>query len=244
MVPPFVVMNGLYLIVYFFLPDWYLVLPHPFIPLMITALFLGAMYWLQRDCGKRLDFFTVYTFYSCFILLVGVALIIQWPNNPVWKEHYEVMVNWTGMKMIEFPIVFGLALMVTAGICVPAFLLKSKYPKIGAFAMGPNVLIIFSHFLDASSTYRAIDIHGYYEKHVLPSFFIDFFGTALVMFPLKAMIIIPFIFLLDIYFLKEMPEDKDARMDYEILFGLVKLVVIMVGLAPGLRDVFRLGMGI
>ena len=41
-----------------------------------------------------------------------------------------------------------------------------------------------------------------------------------------------------------MPEENDERFDYVVLFGLIKVVVIMVGLAPGLRDVFRLAMGV
>ena len=64
------------------------------------------------------------------------------------------------------------------------------------------------------------------------------------MFPIKALIIILFIYLLDIHFMDSMPEEKEERYNYTVMFGLVKVVVLMVGLAPGLRDVFRLGMGI
>ena len=180
-------------------------------------------------------------------MLIGIAQLITWPNNPVWLEYYKANIlqkQWSGLILHEYPMVLSLALLCTIGISVPAFLLKKKLPKIKAFAYGSNILIIFSHFLDASATHRAIDFYGYYEKHVLPRFFIELFGTAFVMFPLKALLVFLFIFVIDIYIVKFMPEENDERFDYVVLFGLIKVVVIMVGLAPGLRDVFRLAMGV
>ena len=246
-IPPFFVMLVFYCVLYWFLTDWYVVLPHPILAIVLAALFLGALYYIQKqDLGSKLSFFTVFTFYSVFPMLIGLAMLIQWPNNAVWHDHYIALpdTSYEGLNLMEFPIVFGLALLCTVIISAPCFLLRKKFTALKAFVLGPNLLILFGHFLDASATYRAIDHHGYTELHVLPDTLIQLTGTALVMFPIKALIIILFIYLLDIHYIDSIPEDEEKRFNYSIFFGLVKVVVLMVGLAPGLRDVFRLGMGI
>ena len=49
-----------------------------------------------------------------------------------------------------------------------------------------NLMIIYAHMLDASSTYIGVDWFSYYEKHVVPTFLIDLTGSAAIMFPLEA----------------------------------------------------------
>ena len=180
------------------------------------------------------------------IMLIGFAMLTQWPNNPVWLDHYEAMHAWGGLNLIEFPITFGLAIGCTALLAGGCYLLRRKFDLkvLRPFYSGPNILIMFGHFLDAAATYRAIDFYDYSEKHVLPSALIEWSGTALVMFPIKAILIILVIYMLDINFKRNMGKDKEELRRSGILFGLIKVVILMVGLAPGLRDIFRLAMGI
>lgn len=96
-----------------------------------------------------------------------------------------------------------------------------------------NLLILYAHMLDASSTYVGVDWFGYHEKHVLPNFLIDFAGTALVMYPLKLLILIPVLALID-----------DALKDDPSLKNLTKLALLTLGLAPALRNTIRLTLGI
>ena len=96
-----------------------------------------------------------------------------------------------------------------------------------------NLLILYAHMLDASSTYVGVDWFGYTEKHVLPNFLIDLTGTALVMYPLKLLILIPILALID-GALKADPSLKN----------LTKLALLTLGLAPALRNTIRLTLGI
>jgi Predicted membrane protein len=64
---------------------------------------------------------------------------------------------------------------------------------------------------------------GYYEKHVLPSFLIEASESALVMFPIKLIIVV-----LILYLLKD---EKDAWIN-----NIIKMMIIIFGLAPGTRD--------
>lgn len=95
-----------------------------------------------------------------------------------------------------------------------------------------NLLIIYAHMLDASSTYIGVDWFSYYEKHVVPTFLIDLTGTAAVMFPLKLLILLPALKLID-----RSLEDPSLR-------NLIKLTLVVLGLAPAVRNTLRLALGV
>lgn len=95
-----------------------------------------------------------------------------------------------------------------------------------------NLMIIYAHMLDASSTYIGVDWFGYYEKHVVPTFIINLTGTAAVMYPLKLLVLLPALSMID-----KSLEDPSLR-------NLAKLVLIVLGLAPAVRNTLRLALGI
>lgn len=95
-----------------------------------------------------------------------------------------------------------------------------------------NQMIIYAHMLDASSTYFGVDWFGYYEKHVVPTFLIDLTGSAIVMFPLKLLILLPVLSMID-----KSLQDPSLR-------NLTKLTLITLGLAPAVRNTLRLALGI
>jgi uncharacterized membrane protein len=98
-------------------------------------------------------------------------------------------------------------------------------------------MLFFGHFLDASATFVAIDYYGYIEKHVLPTFLIELFNTAAVMLILKAILVILVIYFIDILY------EKDFKSN-PTMVGLIKIAVLVLGLAPGTRDVLRLAIGV
>jgi uncharacterized membrane protein len=90
--------------------------------------------------------------------------------------------------------------------------------------------------MDASSTYVGVDKLGYYEKHVLPSYLIKLTGTALVMYPLKLIIFIGVLYLLDTQF-----EDDERSRNMKML---IKMVILVLGLSPAVRNTIRMTLGI
>ena len=95
------------------------------------------------------------------------------------------------------------------------------------------ITLIFGHMLDASATSFGIDFHPalqYVEEHVVGSNLIEWTGTAFVMFPLKLIVLFPAIYILELY-------RKEADPDF---WHLVVLAMIIVGLAPGIRDMTRM----
>ena len=81
-----------------------------------------------------------------------------------------------------------------------AFYLVARHFKSSIFTDPLNLSILLAHLMDASSTYIGVDILGYFEKHVVPSYLIELTGTALVMYPLKLIIFIGVLYMLDTQF--------------------------------------------
>ena len=102
---------------------------------------------------------------------------------------------------------------------------------------GLATLVISGHMLDAAATFVAIGWYGYGEKHVLADTLIKATGTALVMFPMKALAIGITMYILLVGFKEELQKDR-------LLKGLLVAALLILGLSPGLRDMFRLVMGV
>jgi len=93
-------------------------------------------------------------------------------------------------------------------------------------------LLIFGHMLDASATSYGIDLHPvhYVEQHVVGGALIDATGTAFSMFLLKFAVIIPAVYVLELY-----RHEGDTG-----FWHLILLAMIVVGMAPGIRDLTRM----
>jgi uncharacterized membrane protein len=93
-------------------------------------------------------------------------------------------------------------------------------------------LLIFGHMLDASATSYGIDLHAipYTEVHVVGSTLIALTGTAFSMFLLKIGVIIPAVYILEQY-------KKEGNRE---LWFIIVLCMIVLGLAPGIRDLARM----
>ncbi len=106
-----------------------------------------------------------------------------------------------------------------------------RYGKLKNLLTKENTFIIGVHTFDASTTFTAIQFYPYFEQHFLPGFFISLFGPA-VMFALK-LAVVP----AALYYIDKETKDGEKR-------TLLKLLVLILGLAPGTRNLFRLAMGV
>jgi uncharacterized membrane protein len=123
-------------------------------------------------------------------------------------------------------------------VFIVAKLLQKKHPLLLTYAAGVSTILFFAHFLDASATYFGIEYLAYSEKHVLPTYLIGITGSAVIMFPLKFLIVATIIYLLDIRYKKEFEKGQ------ENLVGLIKIAVLILGISPGIRDTIRIMMGV
>lgn len=106
-----------------------------------------------------------------------------------------------------------------------------KYKNINRFLSKENLLLLNIHMFDASTTFTALQFFSYFEQHVLPSFLINILGPW-IMFPLKLIVVS-----LVLYFLDKEIKENDKK-------NFIKLLVLILGLAPGLRNFFRMIMSV
>ena len=93
-----------------------------------------------------------------------------------------------------------------------------------------NFSIVLAHLFDASTTYVAVEYFNYTEQHVLPNALNQLFDTYLTLFPMKIIVIVAGLYIIDQYF-----DDLTIK-------NLLKLTVFVLGLAPGLRNILTMAL--
>ncbi len=199
---------------------------HPVHPLVI-ALFSAvslAVFIFFRKKNLDLSMFSL----GLLFLLPSLYLVSIWICGDRWGAFSQVN-----------PVIVPLVILITASITFLVFLF-AKASGSRAYSSGINLSLIFAHMIDGWTSYFAVvnpfgmNIN-YGEKHPIPSFLMEnFYGLG---YPLvKLVIIIGIIYAMDVYL-------KDELMEKPILAGLIKFFILVLGLAPGLRDMLRIVMG-
>jgi len=174
---------------------------------------------------------------AVFVLLL--SLVAQKRIKiPYWKFMLSIGIclDVINTVLLPFKSIFPLIFIISiALIFFSPFLILRIFSKRKIFLKklfpAKNLGIIFSHLLDASATVTALSLYGYLEQHVVPRFFISIFGPV-CMFPLKVAVVLPALWIIDKY-----TDDKNFK-------NFLKLVILILGLAPGLRDTIRLMVGV
>lgn len=180
------------------------------VAMMFLALFL-------KKKGIVQNFAAVYGGAGTFALVVSSLVLAAWGMN-----HH-------GIDLFILCIIPFMALCATTIVW-----LVMRYVLSWTYVADPlYITLIFGQLLDASATSYGIDLHPsvqYVEQHVVGSALIDATGTAFVMFPLKLVILFPAIYVMELY-------RKEANPAF---WHLVLLAMIVVGFAPGVRDMVRM----
>jgi len=110
----------------------------------------------------------------------------------------------------------------------------AKWTPVAHMSNPLYLTLYFGHFIDGSATFLGIDKYGYVEKHVLPTWFIDTFGTAVVMLPLKFLVVTGVITAL---------ANEEHQEDQKQMISVLILFLLALGLGPGTRDILRIMFG-
>jgi len=199
-------------------PPFSYLLITPNIYFLVFAITIGCL-WLSIRLQKKglvKDFHLIFT---------GFGLIWFFANIIILLHFQKIVAGYVPIFVIG------------AGIGITfAFYLVAHRLKSSIFTDPLNLSILLAHLMDASSTYIGIDKLGYYEKHVVPTYLIQLTGTALVMYPLKLIIFIGVLYLLDTQF-----EDDKQSSNMKML---IKMVILILGLSPATRNTIRMMFGI
>ncbi|MCP1662424.1 MAG: DUF63 family protein [Methanocalculus sp. MSAO_Arc1] len=180
---------------------------------VISLLLSGQL----EKAGFTKSYLTPYALLGSLYSLVAFCLLLWWG------------VTQTVVDIPVMVIILVMAAMTTlATIAAIRYLLRWEYVSNPLYG-----ILIFGHLLDASATSYGIDFHPirYIEQHVVGAALIDWSGTAFSMFPLKLAVLIPGIYILEMY----RRENGDSGLWYLLL-----LAMIVVGMAPGIRGMMRM----
>jgi len=221
-----------------------------FILAVSPYIFVGGSLRVVEDAGlvsapwkylliTPLIFFLI--FFVCtgaLVIAIGITKLISikyyWPFGIIGTTWGIINVALLYLNSTTFNVTVPIVVFsVGLGLAVLVYSIAKKF-DVKLFKNRVNVLILDSQLLDATATAFGITFLPYAEKHVLPSFLIAETGTAFIMYPLKLFIIIPALYIVDRY----------LKGESENLIGLVKLAILTVGLAPAIRDIMRMTLGI
>jgi len=228
-----------------------------FITVIIPFIFAGSTLRVIQDFNKDAQLFssplqnlliTPFIYVLMFVITVLLLIIsiklqrLGMVND--WKMAFGTAgILWTlvnlGILLSVLRITDPAALIVVFLIGTGLTMLIYAVAKVTGqtiFTQRINVSILLVHLLDASSTFYGMKFLDYTEKHVVPTFLIDVAGTSSIMFPLKLMVFIPVIYILETQF-----NDEEESMH---LKDVLKLTIIVLGLAPATRNTIRMVFGI
>lgn len=233
-----VALDIIYIIFYIWFKSQFSYILNPIIP-VITSIVILIGLKITIDKTQTINIPTILLSVGLWCLVINLIILSQWQSIPEWTNAYSSVHpdKTIELQPLAFLLVISIVILCVAFVYIIARLLLSKYPNLKPFMLGINLLLFFGHFLDATATFIAIDYYGYVEKHVLPSFLINVFQTGAVMLLLKAIIVIIVIYFIDILYEKEFQNNPT-------LTGLVKIAVLVLGLAPGVRDLLRMTIGV
>ncbi|WP_456472143.1 DUF63 family protein [Methanocaldococcus sp.] len=154
------------------------------------------------------------------------------------KDYYKVSAIAGLIPLIYFFIIFIihikrilpiiLVFILVSTFLFIAYLLNRKF-KI--FKDKIDYLVLAGQLTDGAATTIGIAIYHYWEQHPIPRFLMEHFT------PLSFIMVKFTITLIILYMLNKEEMDPDLR-------NLIKLIIMALGLAPGLRDLFRTIMGV
>ncbi len=234
-----------------------------------AAILIVAVYALYKFLGKRLEFDEKFVYANVPYVLLGSSVrVVEDAGflSPPVSYIFMTPFIYVLIFLIAFPTLllslkiygekyykpysaFGIIL--AAGVLV---LLFANLPVVSAWVIPAGVgfsavstalfytvslkpmknnlsmLVIFSHMLDGFETFFGISYLGYWELHVLPRYLIEKFGPPSL--PMVKFLV----FYAIIYLLDTSEEDKNLK-------NYIKFVLVVLGLAPGLRDGIRMMFG-
>jgi uncharacterized membrane protein len=159
--------------------------------------------------------------YTLVFGLTGVLWCLANLTILLWKE--EIVFGWVLLAVIGI-----------AGVLLGAIYAIAAKFGVNFLTEKVSIAVLAAHLLDASSSYIGIDMLGYTGKHVVEGFLVKYTGTAAGMYPLKLGILVPILYVLDTQF-----TDDDME-----LKNLVLLALIVMGLAPAVRNTLRMMLGV
>lgn len=219
-------------------------LAHPAVVAASCALGVGAFWLLQQRGARGVD--SALLAGGIAFLLPGLWMILQWLSGSRWGATFG-----DRLYLEATPWVLGLPLLCVLGVFAAGWVGRRKDARLAAYAVPLNLGLVYGHMLDGFASFIAIcsnaagsctgavlfglSLPSYGEKHPVSNALLGL-GNGWVFPVIKLALVVAIIWVLDVEYKKDLEREQN-------LSGLVKMAILVLGLAPGLRDYLRLAMG-
>lgn len=207
------------------------------LPSGISNLYSGIISWFVTP-GSYL----ITTIIALGIFLLCVSIQRKFKLE-YWKPMFILGVIGLGVSMLALPVtsieplgfllmLFLPAVVILLGI---TFLLTKTKFKLKEVVTFSSTGIVIAHLLDSAATSTALHLYGFREQHPVIRFLYENLGTiygSVAFFLVKIFVVFGVLWAFDQYI-----EDKRLR-------NFLKIVVVILGLAPGVRDAITLLLGV
>lgn len=217
-----------------------------FVYALLPFIVLGG---LARSVGDLVLKHAPTSFYKFILITPGIYFFLFFVTLAtlvaaiLLEKHKKILYHKTMTRLGGVLVVIALAYLaffvknvpgmaLVAGVwslwAIALYAVTEKMPR---YLTRENYALLAAHMFDASATYTALKFHtGLFEEHVLATTLIRGFGfDPAVMFLLKLVVVWPILYYID----------RDVK-DLEYRTWL-KIVVLILGLALGVRDTFSIG---
>ena len=226
----------------------------PFVLATLPYIIFGGMLRVVQDAGMiqsdvQFLIVTPFIYFLIFFYTVGILVLSHYLEGQGLCSNYLkvyagagifsvfcialVLIGW-GMTHTRIDLFVLAIILLMATVATLLVFVCMRYGLRWQYVTDPLYLsLLFGQLLDASATSFGIDLHPsvqYIEQHVVGSALIDWTHTGFVMFPLKLAVLFPAVYVMETY-------RKEANPAF---WHLVLLAMIVVGLAPGIRDMTRM----
>lgn len=166
------------------------------------------------------------------LLIPSLVPIARWMLGSRWGDT-------TGLHFDVLLLVVGLVSLIVILVYVIAHLFR-KRKELSVYKNPLNLAMLTGHLIDGITSY--ISIHdplkmglAYSEKHPASDFLLGVWGP---LFPIvKFILIILVIYVFDVLY-------KEELKNHIRMINLLKIVILILGFSPGLRDILRVVMGV
>lgn len=224
--------------------------PVSFVALCVIA--YGVYHVATRRYGGRHLTWAV-TAWGLPMALAPMLLIARWALGSPWIQDASDLARIAGKAApLIIPVVLAFSLIVVLALFGVRLALQGPKPRWAGYFTWLNLGLVWGHMIDGFGTFAAIcsdaasticqgatwlgiETSGYGEKHPVSEVFLgigDGWG-----FPVMKLLLVGAIVVL----LDRAAEQGDED---PTLIGLVKLAVLILGLAPGTRSVVRVALGV
>lgn len=201
-------------------------------------------FYIAAGAAKNILLITPLIYVTIFVLALASLLIARIIQNYKKIEYHKTwfaigfLIAITGIAQMAIADFSSMLLMlgIFAGwvvlFSVVKFVAIKKLPRLNAFLSKENLVLLLAHMFDATTTYVAVEFLPYFEQHVLTGFIMGTLGAASV-FITKLVVVSLVLYVFD----KELAAEPQKR-------TFLKIVVLILGMGPGLRNFLRIVMGV